>query len=208
MIRILAILIGYLFGLIQSSFIIGKLEGIDIRNYGSGNAGATNAIRILGKKKGTIVFILDVLKAILAFFVSILILDSILDSYFPYSIIIGIYAGLGAVLGHCFPFYMKFKGGKGIACAIGIMISIDLLISLTLIMLCIAIVIFKKYISLGSIAFVSLSPIFLSIYSFSFEVILVSTLIGLICIYLHKSNIIRLFKGTEMRIDEKIGIKE
>lgn len=202
MIRILAILIGYLFGLIQTSFIIGKLEGIDIRNYGSGNAGTSNAIRILGKKKGAIVFVLDVLKAVIAFFTATLILTGYT------SIVVGIYAGLGAVLGHCFPFYMKFRGGKGIACAIGIMLSIDILISLTLIMLCLAIVIFTKYISLGSIIFVLLSPVFLLVYSFSFEITFISSLIGLICVYLHKSNIIRLLNGSEMRIDEKIEIKE
>jgi len=203
--RILAILIGYAFGLIQTAFIVGKLEGIDIRKYGSGNLGATNTTRVLGKKKGAIVFFLDMIKAILAFTVATLILGggSSINPGISHNVYFGIYAGLGAILGHCFPFYMKFKGGKGIACAIGIMLSIDFIIAITLIALCTSIVILKKYVSLASLIFVCLSPIFLVIYRFPLEIIAISCLIAAVCVVLHRENIKKLLNGTERKLGDK-----
>ncbi|MCL1923964.1 MAG: glycerol-3-phosphate 1-O-acyltransferase PlsY [Defluviitaleaceae bacterium] len=202
--RILSLLIGYAFGIIQTAFIVGKLEGIDIREHGSGNAGSTNTLRVLGKKKGAIVFFLDIFKAILAFATATLIFggESSLSFGISHNIYFGIYAGLGAILGHCFPFYLKFKGGKGIACAIGIMLSIDFIISITMIAFCISIVILKKYVSLGSIIFVSAAPLFLAVYGFSFEIIMVSISISFICLFLHLENIKRLLSGTERKIGD------
>lgn len=208
MYRIFALLIGYIFGLIQTSFIVGKLEGIDIRKYGSGNLGATNTTRVLGKKKGAIVFFLDLIKAIVAFTVATLIFggESSINSGVSHNVHFGIYAGLGAVLGHCFPFYMKFKGGKGIACAIGVMISIDFIIAITMIALCTSIIILKKYVSLASLIFVCLSPIFLAVYRFPIEIIAISCLIAAICVFLHRGNIKKLLNGTERKFGEKAEI--
>lgn len=120
MIRIVCLLIGYVCGLFQTSFIYGKMHGIDIRNYGSGNAGTTNALRVLGTKAGLIVFAGDVLKCILAVLLArLLFAAGHPDMKYLYML----YAGAGAILGHNFPFYLHFKGGKGIAATAGLILS-------------------------------------------------------------------------------------
>lgn len=118
--RIICILIGYAIGLFQTGYIYGKTQHIDIREHGSGNAGTTNTLRTLGFKAGAITFAGDCGKAILAIFISWLIFHA----QYPEGIkLLGMYAGLGAVLGHNYPFYMKFKGGKGIACTTGVILA-------------------------------------------------------------------------------------
>jgi acyl phosphate:glycerol-3-phosphate acyltransferase len=118
--RILCLGIGYLFGLLQTSYIIGKVKGIDIRNHGSGNAGTTNALRVLGTKAGLLVFLGDTIKCILA----ILVIRFMYGNSNPNMIYLyALYAGTGAILGHNFPFYLKFKGGKGIAATAGLIIA-------------------------------------------------------------------------------------
>ena len=110
MIRFVCVIIGYIFGLFQTSYIYGKLHGIDIKEHGSGNAGTTNTLRVLGKKAGAIVLFGDIMKTGLA-----MVLVRILFK-------LSLYAGAGAILGHDFPFYLHFKGGKGIACTAGLII--------------------------------------------------------------------------------------
>lgn len=117
MIRIVCLAIGYCFGLFQTAFIYGKMHGIDIREKGSGNAGTTNALRVLGKKAGLIVFLGDALKAV---FAMVLVHFLFENSHPEMGALLRIYAGAGVVLGHNFPFYMGFKGGKGIAATGGI----------------------------------------------------------------------------------------
>ncbi len=119
MIRILAVLIGYVFGMFQTAFFYGKLKGIDIREHGSGNAGTTNTLRVLGTKAGLFVFAGDMLKSIIAI---LLVRHLIAPSYPKLCPILEFYTGAGCVLGHNFPFYMHFKGGKGIATTGGMMI--------------------------------------------------------------------------------------
>ena len=120
MFRLICILFGYGFGCIQTAYIAGKLfYKIDIREHGSGAAGATNTVRVMGMKTGLAVFVCDMAKAVLAFFVcSLMYRDG-------GSVIPGMYAGLGVVMGHNFPFYLKFKGGKGVASSLGILVSVD-----------------------------------------------------------------------------------
>ena len=117
MIRVVCLLIGYCFGIFQTAFIYGKLHGIDIREKGSGNSGTTNALRVLGKKAGIIVFFGDALKAV---FAMVLVHVLFRAEYPDMEALLRIYAGAGVVLGHNFPFYMGFKGGKGIAATGGI----------------------------------------------------------------------------------------
>lgn len=118
--RVICVLIGYAFGLIQTAYIIGRFKGIDIRNYGSGNAGTTNTLRVLGAKAGLIVFAGDMLKSIVAVCLVRFIIGPMYPGYLP---LLLIYTGFGAVLGHNFPFYLDFKGGKGIAATGGMMIA-------------------------------------------------------------------------------------
>ncbi len=122
--RIICLLIGYACGVFQTGFFYGKLHGIDIRKVGSGNTGTTNSLRVLGKKAGGIVLAGDAGKTVLAMILAHLIFGKAnpdLDLVFQ------LYAGLGATLGHNFPFYMNFKGGKGIAVLAGIYLSMGIL---------------------------------------------------------------------------------
>lgn len=120
MIRLVCIVIGYLFGMFQTAFFLGKLKGIDIREHGSGNAGTTNTLRVLGTKAGAVVFVGDMLKSILSILLVRLVFGKMYQDIMP---LLVIYTGAGCVLGHNFPFYLKFKGGKGIAASGGMILS-------------------------------------------------------------------------------------
>ena len=120
MVRLAALAIGYLFGLFQTAYIYGRAHGIDIRKYGSGNAGTTNTLRVLGTKAGLIVFAGDVIKCILAITVVRLLFA---DSHSDMNYLLALYAAAGAILGHNFPFYLGFKGGKGIAATAGLILA-------------------------------------------------------------------------------------
>lgn len=120
MVRIICLLIGYVFGLFQTAYIYGRLHGIDIRNYGSGNAGTTNTLRVFGTRAGLIVFLGDVLKCILAVVVTAVIFDG---SHPDMIYLLKMYTAAGAIIGHNYPFYLKFKGGKGIAATAGLILA-------------------------------------------------------------------------------------
>ncbi len=120
MARLYSFLIGYVLGLFQTAFIVGRMKGIDIREHGSGNAGTTNTLRVLGAKYGLMVFAGDMLKAILA---GVIVRNTFGQMYPDMKYLLIIYSGLGCVLAHDFPFYMHFKGGKGIASTGGMIIS-------------------------------------------------------------------------------------
>ena len=114
--RFLCLAIGYLFGIFQTAYILGKIKGIDIRDYGSGNAGTTNAIRVLGTKAGLIVFAGDLLKCLLA----LVLVGSVFGKAHPEMMyLLKSWTFAGVVLGHDYPFYMNFKGGKGVAVIAG-----------------------------------------------------------------------------------------
>ena len=120
MVRIICLLIGYAFGLFQTSYIYGRTKGIDIREHGSGNAGTTNALRTLGKKAGAITLAGDCIKCILA----VLTVRLIFGASHPEILkLLTVYAAAGTILGHNFPFYLGFRGGKGIAATAGLIIS-------------------------------------------------------------------------------------
>ena len=119
-IRIICLLIGYVFGLLQTAYLYGKAHGIDIRQYGSGNAGTTNTLRVLGTKAGLIVFAGDCLKCMAAVWLVRLLFGSAHEAMIY---LLCLYAGAGAILGHNYPFYLKFKGGKGIAATAGMVLS-------------------------------------------------------------------------------------
>lgn len=118
--RVICVLIGYVFGLFQTAYFYGKLHGIDIRQHGSGNSGTTNALRVLGTKAGLIVFAGDCLKCMAAVGIARLLFGG---SHPDMIYLLCLYAGAGAILGHNYPFYMGFKGGKGIAATAGMVLS-------------------------------------------------------------------------------------
>ncbi|MCL1936005.1 MAG: glycerol-3-phosphate 1-O-acyltransferase PlsY [Defluviitaleaceae bacterium] len=189
--RILALLVGYGFGIIQAAYIIGKIRGIDVKNSGSGNLGTTNALRTMGSSAGLLVFIIDVAKAVAAFWLSYNLFGGI---------VFAMYAGFGVILGHCFPFYLKFKGGKGIASYVGILFCIHILMASTILAVGVAFLIITKYMSLTSLIIVTISPIFLYLYLFTTEAIIVNIATTIICFIMHKGNISRLLHGTERRL--------
>lgn len=148
MFRIICLLIGYAFGIIQTAFIIGKLKGIDIREHGSGNAGTTNTMRVLGTKAGLVVFLGDCLKCVAA----VLICGVIFKNTVPEAkYVIKMYALLGAILGHNFPFYLGFKGGKGVACTAGFMFAFDGWFTIVGLVEFFSIFLTTHYVSLGSL---------------------------------------------------------
>ena len=211
--RIICILIGYAFGLIQTGYIYGMINHVDIRKHGSGNAGTTNALRTLGWKAGVITFLGDCLKCVVAVFLARLIFtqkENVL-------LLVG-YSGLGAVLGHNYPFYLKFKGGKGIAATVGLILAINPLMFLSVAIVFIAIVWFTQYVSLGSIVIMLLfvAEVIvcgqLGVLGLSgmdkYEFYVIAVILAGIAIGRHRANIKRLLTGTENKTDiRKIGKK-
>ncbi len=146
--RVICIAVGYVLGMFQTGYIYGKLHNVDIRQHGSGNAGATNTLRTLGWKAGLITFAGDLGKAMLAMLIGWLLFH---EKYSDGVKLLEMYAGFGAVLGHNFPFYMKFKGGKGIACTAGFILAFYPPMAPLCLLLFIIIVAVTRYVSLGSI---------------------------------------------------------
>lgn len=205
MLRVLCLVIGYIFGLFQTGYIYGKLHHIDIRSYGSGNSGTTNALRVMGKKAGLVVFAGDFLKTVFAcLLVRILLRDN------PSQEMYVLYAGLGVVLGHNFPCYLHFKGGKGIASMAGILVSTDWRITLVCAAIFLGSVIITRYVSLGSILVVIAFLIQIVIYGLrgSYQVAEqnlteffgVAAFLTAMAIWRHRANIGRLFRGTENKL--------
>ena len=194
---IFAVVIGYLLGSISFSFLIGKLwAGIDIREHGSGNAGATNTLRVLGVIPGSIVLLLDGLKGVAAVFLAQFITDG--------NAVTMILAGIAAIVGHNWPLYLKFKGGKGVATTIGVVASLVFFPALISAIIACIVLALTRYVSLASIVFASCIPIF--VWGFDYETIyIVVTVIIAILVWLrHTENIKRLLNGTERKFGEKV----
>lgn len=222
MIRVICLLIGYLCGLLQSGFIVGKFKGIDIRNHGSKNAGTTNVLRTMGLKYALIVFLLDALKCGLA----IIIVKMIFGGEYGGIIkLLQIYAALGVILGHNYPFYMNFRGGKGIAATAGLVVfGFPPIITLISIIVFFTTFFVTHYVSLGSLfLYVGLiiEVVLLGEYSirhsdgleqikfFKFDTIsaraslnefyIILFILAVIAFVRHKENIKRLLSGTERK---------
>jgi len=202
--RILAISIGYCIGLIQSAYIVGKLvRNIDIREHGSGNAGAANTLRTMGFRAGVTVLIADAAKAVLAFAICAIIWNGGGTFFGEGSVIPGLYGAVGAILGHCFPFYLKFRGGKGFASTIGLMISINIWILLIAVGIGAIMVLTTRYVSLFTLEMTAAMPIGFFLFGYPVEVIIISSLVAILIWYLHRANISRLLKGEENRFEMK-----
>ena len=210
MLRILLLIIGYFIGNIETGYIFGKIHKMDIRNYGSGNAGATNTLRVLGAKAGLVVFLGDFCKSLIpCLVVRFIFRDNVSLSY-----IYMLYIGLGVVLGHNFPFYLGFKGGKGVASTAGIIMALDIRIAVVCLIVFIITVASTRYVSLGSIfvmiILIGMSHFFVK-FSYGFgegaspmEFRLLTAAVGLLSIFMHRANIKRLLGGTENKIGKKV----
>ena len=201
---ILCLFIGYIFGCFQTGYIYGKCHGIDIRQYGSGNAGTTNTLRVLGKKAGYITYLGDALKAIIAILlVKYLVYGQWLVPSLSFQLLLA-YTGLGVALGHNYPFYLKFKGGKGIAVTSGVMLALDLRIGLIGIIGFLILFYATRYVSVGSL-FMSLAfPVCVLIfYPGQWDLFAVSVIFWLMAWMRHRENIKRLMNGNENRFERK-----
>ena len=214
--RILCVVIGYLFGIFQTGYIYGRLNNVDIREFGSGNAGTTNAMRVLGKKAGIITYVGDMLKALLASLVIRVIFGIALECSAQDVFMLVLYTGVGVILGHNYPFYMSFKGGKGIAASSGVVISLfDLRLMLVALFIFVTVLLSSKYVSLASMCmmvgffaqvvimnqFGMLKPLSGSVYSI--EAYIVVFFMAALAVFKHRSNIERLINGTERKIGAK-----
>lgn len=197
--RFVCIFIGYFIGCIQSAYIVGKYMNTDLRTKGSGNLGTTNALRVLGKKAGFITFVCDIMKSVISFFICILLFKNNIG------VIAGVYGSVGAILGHDFPFYLNFKGGKGVAAMIGMMLSMIYISPIpTIISFSIGLIaLTTRYVSVGSIVFSIAIPFGVYIAKLDYEILVIVLIIGLLAIYRHKSNILRLINGNENRLGKK-----
>lgn len=205
--RIICLVIGYLFGLFQTAYIYGKAHGIDIRNHGSGNAGTTNTLRVLGTKAGLIVFAGDVLKCILA----VVVVRLLFGNTHPDTIyLLMLYTGAGAILGHNFPFYLNFKGGKGIAATAGLILSFHPYFIPVGVVLFFGTFLITHYVSLGSLlvyagfmiemvicgqlgVFEGMTQVQL------YELYAVAAFLTVMAYWKHRENIGRLLKGNERK---------
>ena len=196
---VLVIIIAYLLGNISTSYIIAKkMIGVDIRTQGSGNAGSTNVLRTLGKKAGAMTFVGDLLKGVLA-----VIIAKLIASVTGVDVAIAGYLGvIGVVSGHNWPAFLGFRGGKGVATSLGSMIAINPILALSCFAIFLIIVAITKYVSLGAVVSISLSPIMM-ILTKNNKGLLATLFLTVSVIYTHRENIKRLLNGTERKLGEK-----
>lgn len=207
--RILCLAMGYCFGLFQTGYLYSRAHNMDIRNYGSGNPGSTNILRVMGVKAGLIVFLGDAFKMIFA-----CLLTRVLFRAQPELLYVHLlYTAFGVVMGHNFPFYMEFKGGKGIAASAGLLASTDWRVMLVCLAVFVAVVAATRYVSLGSILVMIIFMIGMVFFGHRGDYGIAAAnlpefygmafLIGGMGIWRHRSNIKRLLSGTENKIGAK-----
>lgn len=196
---LIIIVVAYFLGNISTSYIVAKrMMGVDIRTQGSGNAGSTNALRTLGKKAGALTFLGDVLKGLIAvYFARILAhytnIDEVTAAYLAVTFV---------VIGHNWPAFLGFKGGKGVATSLGAMLGIEPIIALTCLAAFIVIVAITKYVSLGSVLGIALSPVLMLI-TRNTKGVWVALFLAISVTFTHRENIKRLLNGTERKIGSK-----
>ncbi|MCL1844887.1 MAG: glycerol-3-phosphate 1-O-acyltransferase PlsY [Defluviitaleaceae bacterium] len=241
MYRLIALLIGYTIGCIQMAYIIGRINGIDIRDHGSKNAGMTNVTRTLGKRAGAFVFVVDILKGVAAFFImawlfggesaffSFAIPDCVIDYELPIGsicpcamlgqgcarqalwatggILPGLYGAIGAVLGHCFPVLLNFRGGKGVSCAIGLILVFDWRVALISYAVGFIAVCITRYISLASLVITLSAAIATAVFAaqsqYPLEAVILMFGLAALIWFLHRENIMRILTGKERKFLDK-----
>ena len=205
----LALISGYVVGMFQTGYFVGKYYGIDIREYGSKNAGMTNVNRTLGGFPALVVFVFDVFKAILAFVLVPIVLFGVSWNFAAWTHVfydeamlhntVPLLAGFGAILGHNFPFYLRFRGGKGIASTLGIILMLDWQVALIAFAVGTVLVAAFRYVSLASLAITLVWPVLLLIFGLPGEIIVLAALISALAWFMHRENISRLISGSERR---------
>lgn len=200
-------IVAYLVGSINLSIVLSKLMGKgDIREHGSGNAGTTNTLRTLGKLPAVVVLIFDVLKAVIAIFLGkwLISIGQVANSAIPYKDLAIAISSIAVILGHNFPIYYGFKGGKGIATSLGVLLTVEWQLGLVCLIFALILMILTRMVSLGSITAAILYPVLVLVQGTAFTnkwiYIAFSLIIALMAIIRHRSNIKRIYNGTENKL--------
>ncbi|WP_411888846.1 glycerol-3-phosphate 1-O-acyltransferase PlsY [Staphylococcus aureus] len=199
MMIIVMLLLSYLIGAFPSGFVIGKLFfKKDIRQFGSGNTGATNSFRVLGRPAGFLVTLLDIFKGFITVFFPLWLpvhADGPISTFFTNGLIVG----LCAILGHVYPVYLKFQGGKAVATSAGVVLGVNPILLLILAIIFFVVLKIFKYVSLASIV-AAICCVIGSLIIQDYILLVVSFLVSIILIIRHRSNIARIFRGEEPKI--------
>ncbi|NMA84730.1 MAG: glycerol-3-phosphate acyltransferase [Epulopiscium sp.] len=201
---ILVITIGYLAGCFQSSYFITKIfKNTDIRTIGNGNAGASNTVIALGWKYGVAVALLDIGKAIISIIIIKMFLNTaIVQAQVPYYLYLN---GLFVILGHNYPFFMGFRGGKGTASLIGMISAIDYRIAIAGILAILFVTLATQYIALGTMALVLILVILTFYFDYSMGCIAIAIVVALLSIYKHRMNMYNIFHHKEVKLSDTLG---
>ncbi|HAR7422798.1 TPA: glycerol-3-phosphate 1-O-acyltransferase [Staphylococcus aureus] len=199
MMIIVMLLLSYLIGAFPSGFVIGKLFfKKDIRQFGSGNTGATNSFRVLGRPAGFLVTFLDIFKGFITVFFPLWLpvhADGPISTFFTNGLIVGLFA----ILGHVYPVYLKFQGGKAVATSAGVVLGVNPILLLILAIIFFIVLKIFKYVSLASIV-ATICCVIGSLIIQDYILLVVSFLVSIILIIRHRSNIARIFRGEEPKI--------
>ena len=199
MMIIVMLLLSYLIGAFPSGFVIGKLFfKKDIRQFGSGNTGATNSFRVLGRPAGFLVTFLDIFKGFITVFFPLWLpvhADGPISTFFTNGLIVGLFA----ILGHVYPVYLKFQGGKAVATSAGVVLGVNPILLLILAIIFFIVLKIFKYVSLASIV-AAICCVIGSLIIQDYILLVVSFLVSIILILRHRSNIARIFRGEEPKI--------
>jgi glycerol-3-phosphate acyltransferase PlsY len=204
---LICVLIGYFFGSFPAGYFAGRLSGMDIRKHGSGNIGATNVLRVLGKKWGYPVFAIDAFKGFAAVRIALFLVKFWPEAK-PYAEYIGILTALACVAGHSFPVWLGFKGGKGVATTAGALVGLLPLAVPVVFLVWVIVFETSRYVSLASIVAAIALPIIVSFFAHwkfvdTWALIYFSVAVMLLVLWRHRSNFSRLLNGTEQRFRRK-----
>ena len=183
--------LAYLLGSVPSGYVLGKLAGVDVRKIGSGNVGATNVARVVGKRQGILTLLFDMAKGLLP----VLIVQRL-----ELGITLAALTGIAAFLGHLYPLYLRFKGGKGVATAVGVLLALAPMAGAVLILIFVVMAGCTRIVSLGSIVAAAAAPVVLWTLSYAPPVVGTGAFFAAMIIWRHRSNIDRLLAGTERRM--------
>ncbi len=201
---IAVVVIGYLLGSLNTSLIVGKFYGTDVRKHGSGNAGMTNTLRTLGKAAAVMVIAGDILKGVLSYLLGNMLVNSIPETItLDLAGIGGMAAGIAAIAGHNWPVYFGFKGGKGILTSFAVVLMMDWKLGLILLGIFAVIVVITRYVSLGSIIASVAFPIGAALKGNGIIFVVFSAVLAVLAVARHNANIKRLLSGTESKLGHK-----
>ncbi len=202
LLTVLVAVAAYLLGSFSTGTIISNAQGVNIRNEGSKNTGASNVLRVLGLKSGAICFLGDFFKAILACVLGSVILPGDTFGIARFGVLLG---GLMVIIGHNWPVFYGFKGGKGVACSVAVIVFVDPLWGIISVLLCIGVIALTRFISLGSMTMLFTYMIFLFIsHGGEWFTCLFGVILFVLCVVRHRANIGRLINGTENKIGQKV----